>query len=180
MQGRDPASVFEILVREHSDMLVAYLRAVVRDRAAVEDLFQETMMVAWRRLDDFDRSRPFGPWLRGIASKLVLAHGRKTRRRGLVCNEVVLIRLDEQMDRLSQRRGDTFDEKISALRDCVGRLDEPYAEAVRLRYLEGRGAAHIAAQLEISREALKKRLQRARARLLDCLERNHVVSGASA
>ena len=37
----------------------------------------------------------------------------------------------------------------AALRDCVDRLDEPYAEAVRLRYLEGRGSAHIADQLEI-------------------------------
>ena len=32
------------------------------------DLFQETMVVAWRRLDDFDHTRPFGPWLRGLPS----------------------------------------------------------------------------------------------------------------
>ncbi len=45
-------TVFEILVRENADMLVTYLRAMVWNAAAVDDLFQETMLVAWRRLGD--------------------------------------------------------------------------------------------------------------------------------
>ena len=65
---------FEILVRENSRMLLVYLRSLVRDEAAIDDLFQETMMVAWRRLDQCDLGRPFGPWVRGITSRIVLAH----------------------------------------------------------------------------------------------------------
>ena len=48
-------------------MLTVFLRSRVNDEAAVDDLFQETMLVAWKRLDECDLSRPFGPWLRGIA-----------------------------------------------------------------------------------------------------------------
>ena len=70
-------TAFEILARENSRMLMVYLRSLVRDEAAVDDLFQETMVIAWRRIDDFDRSRSFGKWIRGIAGKLVLAHFRK-------------------------------------------------------------------------------------------------------
>ncbi len=54
---------FEILARENSRMLTVYLRSLVRDEAAVDDLFQEAMVVAWRRLDECDLDRPFGPWL---------------------------------------------------------------------------------------------------------------------
>ena len=43
-------TVFEILVRENAGMLTTYLRAVVWDPAVVDDLFQDTMLVAWRRL----------------------------------------------------------------------------------------------------------------------------------
>ena len=43
--------VFEILVRENEAMLMTYLRAAVRNQAVVEDLFQETMLVAWRKLN---------------------------------------------------------------------------------------------------------------------------------
>ena len=61
----DAADVFAILVREHADRLLAYLRATV-PASSVDDLFQETVLVAWRRLPDYDRARPFGAWLRGI------------------------------------------------------------------------------------------------------------------
>ena len=61
--------VFEVLMRENADMLLAFLRASVRDKHAAEDIFQETMIVAWRRMDSFDRERSFAKWLRGIAKK---------------------------------------------------------------------------------------------------------------
>ena len=51
----DAHAVFEILVRENAAMLTTYLRAAVRDAADVDDLFQEAMIVAWRRLGEFDR-----------------------------------------------------------------------------------------------------------------------------
>jgi RNA polymerase sigma-70 factor (ECF subfamily) len=53
--------VFEILVRENYPMLMTYLRAVVRDESVIDDLFQETMLIAWQKLDEYDRARPFGP-----------------------------------------------------------------------------------------------------------------------
>jgi len=54
-------AVFEILVRENQAMLMTYLRAVLHDKTVADDLFQETMLVVWQKLADYDRSRPFGP-----------------------------------------------------------------------------------------------------------------------
>jgi RNA polymerase sigma-70 factor len=166
-----PKELFEILVREHADMLTVYLRCAVRDAAQTDDLFQETMMTAWRNLDKFDRSRPFGPWLRGIAAKLILAQHRRDARRPLLCDEVVLAHLEARHVALAQTPGDTLDEKLEILRDCLAHLPELYRHAVELRYREGLRGPRLAERLEISLEAVKKRLQRARARLLACLER---------
>ncbi len=61
--NRREEMTFEILVRENTRMLTVFLRSRLDDEAAVDDLFQETMLVAWKRLDVCDLSRPFGPWL---------------------------------------------------------------------------------------------------------------------
>ena len=76
----DARKLFETLVREHADMLTVYLRASLGNSPDVDDVFQETMIVAWKRLDDFDHTRPFAPWLRGIARNLVLAQRRRRGR----------------------------------------------------------------------------------------------------
>ena len=79
MSDQKAKLAFEIIARENSRMLTAYLRTLVDDESVVDDLFQESMLVAWRRLDECDLSRPFGPWVRGIAGRLVLAHYRKRK-----------------------------------------------------------------------------------------------------
>ena len=61
--------VFSILVNENAGMLMSYLKSLVWKHDAAEDIFQETMLVAWRKIDQCDLDRPFGPWLRGIATK---------------------------------------------------------------------------------------------------------------
>jgi DNA-directed RNA polymerase specialized sigma24 family protein len=99
--------VFEILVRENQAMLLTYLRAVVRDSSAIDDLFQETMLIAWRKLEEFDRTLPFGPWLRGIAAKLMLVHFRKARAAFLSFDEQTLEHLGQQVQSISELPGDT-------------------------------------------------------------------------
>lgn len=173
----DAQSLFEILVREHADMLMVYLRSVVRDSAAVDDLFQETMLTAWRNIDRFDRERPFGPWLRGIAAKLVLAWRRKVAGQPRLCDEEVLARVDERLTQLQRLPGDTLDEKLSALRDCLRDLPVPYREAVEMRYRDALKPAAITEQLQLNAETVKKRLQRARAMLLECLTGKLAASG---
>jgi RNA polymerase sigma-70 factor (ECF subfamily) len=167
----DAKDLFEILVREHASMLTAYLRAVVRDSAAADDLFQETMLVAWRRLPDYDRTRPFAPWLRAIAARLMPAHFRKQKRAHPLAEESVLEALEVRFDQLARQPGDTFDERLDCLRDCLAKLPEHYREPVRLRYAEDLALEDAAMRLGINFETIKKRLQRARAQLLACVNR---------
>ncbi len=126
--------VFEILARENSRMLLAFLRTLVDDPAAVDDLYQETMLVAWRRLEEVDLSMPFGPWLRGVAGKLVLAHYRKQRTLPSFWSEEVLARIEGQFHAISIRAGDSWEEKTIALHECVESLSMVHQQAIRGRY----------------------------------------------
>ena len=69
--------LFEVLVRENEGPVMLLINALVRDPALADDIFQETMIVAWNKFDTYDASRPLTPWLRGIAVNLIRNAQRK-------------------------------------------------------------------------------------------------------
>lgn len=170
----DAEKLFETLVREHADMLTVYLTAALGDISDVDDLFQETMIVAWRRLDDFDQTRPFGAWLRGIARNLLLAHFRKNRQR--LQTSAVLDQLESRLAQIGLQEGDTWQEKLLLLKECVLSLPEHYRDIVTLRYFEQQAIPQVSKTLAISMAAAKKRLQRARLLVLNCMKSKLAIS----
>ncbi|KAA5540760.1 sigma-70 family RNA polymerase sigma factor [Roseiconus nitratireducens] len=159
-------------------MLLAFLRTIVDDPATIDDLYQETMLVAWRRLEEVDLSKPFGPWLRGVAGKLVLAHYRKQKALPSFWSEEVLAHIEGQFRAISIRAGDTWEEKIIALHECVEALSTAHRQAIRGRYFRGLSVEELADLLETSVDACKKRLVRARKLLAECLTRKKVFSAS--
>jgi RNA polymerase sigma factor (sigma-70 family) len=168
--------VFEILVREHTDMLAAFLRSLVMRDDVVDDLFQETMMVAWRRLADYDRTRPFGPWLRGIAARLVMAQRRRAAIDASRCTPTVLDALEQRFAALDKRPGDSFLDRAGRLRDCVDKLPDLLRETVELAYGRGLVLSEIASSVQASEEAVKKRIQRARGLLAACIDQREATT----
>ncbi len=173
----DAKSLFEILIRENTDMLVTYIRAGVRDEHAVDDLYQETVLTAWKRLDDYDRDKPIGPWLRGIAGKMVLAYYRKTGRAEQAVDDQALEWLNDRFEAIHSLSGDTLHDKLAALRECIEALPETYQRPITMRYTEQRALAEIESILNLAKETLKKRLTRGKARLAECLERKLGLAG---
>ncbi len=163
--------LFEILVREHIDSVRAFLLSSLRDPAQVEDLVQEAFLVAWRNLGRYDRALPFGPWVRGIASRLLWNHRRKEgRHRVTYVEDAELRAIELRFDRFSQLPGDTFEERIEALREGMRRLTDAQREAITLHYQHGMQCREIAERLGIGNEAVKKHLQRGRAALMRAID----------
>lgn len=168
MEARE---LFEILVRENVDSVRAFVLSSVRDPAVADDIVQEAFVVAWKILDRYDRERPFGPWVRGIASKLILSHRRKAgRSKVMYCDEEILGVLDGAFDKVQQLTGDTFDEKLDALRECMKGLSDNQRTTIAMHYEEGLQCKEIAPKLGMGVEAVKKHLQRGRSALLRCIE----------
>lgn len=167
-------NVFEVLVREHEPALTAFVRACVYDMALADDVVQESFVVAWEHFRQYDRARPFAAWLRGIARKKILSHYRSAA----TAQRHLRILADEQIsavthifDPLTNARGETFGACLKALQECVRSLGEEHREIVDRTYRRKESCVVAAAAVGVSVDALRKRLQRARDLLRQCLHR---------
>src|SRR5205085_7013535 len=72
----------ELLFRRHWPRAFRAAFLIVHDHAAAEDIAQEAFLAAIRRLDRFDRRRPFAPWLGAIVANRAIdwARARSSRR----------------------------------------------------------------------------------------------------
>ncbi len=163
-------AAFAILVREHHRGLLVYARALSGDADTAADLVQEAFLTAWRGLGDFDRSRDFGAWVRGITRNKWREHCRKHRREVDVDDET-LARWEEQMAALDQSRLSGRGTVFEALDDCLRRLPEAMAEVVQRCYFRDEDGGESATALGIDAATLRKRLQRSREALRQCLDR---------
>ena len=161
--------LFEILVRENSRMLLAFIRSIQYDHSAADDVWQETMLVAWKRIDDYDLARPFGPWLRGIAQKIVMSKYSKPGARMLVADPESMEYLSQRFESVQRLPGDTLDEKLEALRECMALLPEHERQCIEMRYSQNLMPAELCERLCLALETVKKRLVRAKQRLIDCI-----------
>src|SRR5664279_3127955 len=73
--GDDDA--FAVLVARYERKLIRVLHRLVRDEELARDLAQETFWKVYTRLDRFDTSRRFGPWLFRVGVNLGLDQLRR-------------------------------------------------------------------------------------------------------
>lgn len=155
---------FSELLRAHHRGLIAYARALVKSDAAAADLVQDASVAAWRSLAKFDPSRDFPTWMRGIIRNKWREYCRKHRHE-IALDEDTLSRLEGPFEPAADD-GALF----ARLAECRRKLPLAMAEAVRLTYDEGRSSDEIAALTGATAAALRKRLERARNALRQCLE----------
>ena len=168
----DSKNVFETLVREHISSVRAFLLSSVRNAAQAEDLVQEAFLTAWSNLARYDRTLPFGPWVRGIACRLLWNHRRKLgRSRVTFLEDDDLQALEGQFTRFDRVVGDTLVDKVDALRSGMQRLTDLQRQVIDLHYEHNLPCAEIATRLGIGSESVKKHLQRGRAALLREMDR---------
>lgn len=169
MDNTRATRVFEMLVRQNEAMLITYIRALVPDAGLSDDIFQDTMITAWRKFDQYDQSRPLGPWLRGIAANLIRNARRKQATDILVFNEPLQEFIEKAVGVLDQQPGDQWSDRIVELKTCLEQLPDRARQLIDDRYHDGLNAAQIAGKLDVSAASVRKRLQRIRDVLLKCL-----------
>jgi RNA polymerase sigma-70 factor (ECF subfamily) len=140
------------------------------DRAAADDVVQDTFVVALRRLDDFDARATMHAWLCGIA-KLKIRELRKARGRARQRSiDEVLEESDDEIDRiLSDLERTELPEQILQRRETqelvgatLSSLPPEYKAALLAKYVEQLSVGQIAAQSGRSEKAAESLLGRAR------------------
>lgn len=164
---------FAALAREHHRCLLIYARALSRNEATAADLVQDALVAAWRNIGRFDVTRDFGAWLRGIIRNKWREHLRRHKREVDV-DDATLEAWESRLTSWSGGSGTGGSDLFDALEECLGRLPEAMNEAVRRFYYRDEPGESLAASLGINAATLRKRLQRAREALRDCLDRKAI------
>ncbi|MFC1582227.1 sigma-70 family RNA polymerase sigma factor [Planctomycetota bacterium] len=160
---------FEILVRQHHRRLLAYAGSLNSDPVLAEDLVQEAFITAYRKLAAFDPSRDFGAWVRGIIRNKYREWARK--RKEPVLDDQVLAGIEEQHNAWDRAEEDGRGEALEALRECIAQLQDGLRRIVEAFYFRGDTCPLIAAATDSSEAAIRKRLERSRGLLADCVDR---------
>lgn len=163
---------FSILVREHHRPLMVYARALVFDESAAADLVQDAFLAAWKSLGRFDVTRDFGTWMRGIVRNKWRDHCRMVSRNREVTDADLEV-MEFEVSQWEEARQDGHGQVFERLEICMKRLPETLATAVKAFYYDGLDGEGVAESLKVNAATVRKRLERARSALRECLDQDH-------
>lgn len=166
---RGNTDAFGELVKRYETRVVRVIRRFVTDQEQSRDLAQEAFMRSFRRLDQFDPSRRFGPWLFRIAVNLTLDYLRKKKRSGRwsLFSESSAERLPDPPQADPRQHADLKQEIHAVLEQ----IPEKYRTVLVLRDLENFSTSEIAAITDRKEATIRWRLAEARHRFKDIWEK---------
>ncbi len=163
---------FAGLMEEHGDRLFNFGLRMCGHREDAEDIFQETFLTAFRRLEDFRGEGALRNWLFKIASSHCLKKRRLRSgqpRHHLPVEEMTPEALQPlvhgpSLASLAEVPLETMlrDELSDRLNEAISRLPEEYGIVLLLRDVEGFSTTETAGLTGLSEAAVKSRLHRAR------------------
>lgn len=173
----DNAAAFEKLVSRYQARLIAVLDHLVRSRDQAEDLAQEVFMRVYRARKSYTPGAKFSTWLFTIANNVASnARRRLARRREvtLAGDQSGAVGALEQLAKAASglmpaRQADTA-EATEVVRAAMESLNERQRMALLLSKFEGMSYEEIAATMDMSTQAIKSLLSRARNNLRMLLE----------
>ncbi|MBX3444311.1 MAG: sigma-70 family RNA polymerase sigma factor [Planctomyces sp.] len=171
-------AAFGALVQRYERRLLRVISRFVRDPDTAEDLAQETFLRVYERLDQFDSSRRFGPWLFRIGVNLTLDHFRRRKRR--IWGWLFSDRGEDQWPDPAvsdPRQAQDLQQEVQAV---VSQIAEKYRVVMILRDLENFSTSEIAAILNRREATIRWRLAEARLRFQQLWEARMGSSGVAA
>jgi RNA polymerase sigma-70 factor (ECF subfamily) len=175
-------ALFEILMRRYNQRLYRVARAILRDDAEAEDVMQHAYVESYVHLGQFAGRAAFSTWLTKIAAYEALARTRQRAKR----RTERLAEADE--DTMSTLKSSTPDpeqqalqgEARSLLEAAIEALAAPYRSVFVMRDVEGMTTTETAECLDLTDEAVKTRLHRARGLLREELFQRAGVTAPTA
>ncbi|MEM6989367.1 MAG: sigma-70 family RNA polymerase sigma factor [Myxococcota bacterium] len=160
-QGARPPPRLEDVYRAHWTFIWRSAKKMGIPTQRLEDVVQDTFVVAGQRLAEFEGRSSIKTWLYAIAFRVVQEHHRRIEREGR-----------------GSPGGATQAEPIARveaairLQQLLGELDEDKRVVFVFSELEGMSAAEIAEELGVNVNTVSSRLRLARERLQKALHRH--------
>ncbi|WP_166823218.1 sigma-70 family RNA polymerase sigma factor [Thalassoroseus pseudoceratinae] len=173
MHQANQSEEFVQQLTEHQTRLYGYVYSLLGDHSRTADVVQETNLVLWRKIDEFDPTKPFLPWAFAIARFQVLAHLRDQKRDRMLLDA----ELAETISSEAERQAETIDLVRLALRQCLQRLTDKNRELIEHRYIRSMSVADVASAAEKTVGAIKVAILRIRRQLAECVQQRTSTGG---
>jgi len=154
-------SQYEHLVRTLSGDLYRFAYWLARDDATAKDVVQETLIRAWRALDDLRDLKAAKAWLMTIVRR---EHARLFERKRLDIVDVDQAHVEDSAPSLYDQS------QVLQLRRAIAQLEPKYREPLVMQVLGGYSCAEIATALGITEAAVMTQVFRARQKLKQVLD----------
>jgi RNA polymerase sigma factor (sigma-70 family) len=175
MKSDNQRERFERCFHEHAPAIVGYALRRTSSADDAADVLAETMLVAWRRVDDLPEEPETVLWLYGIARNVLLNMVRSQRRRTRLTEKLTGLRLPHLDE---SNHGDWV--AVSQIQAVVSALPERDREILLLASTEGLSSQQIGDVLEMNSNTVRTVLHRVRRELSEQLNRiGHVHVEAS-
>lgn len=172
MKTEDMNPPDEAFIRQLTDWqnrLFGYLVTILGNVHDAHDVLQETNVVMWRKMDEFESGSNFGAWAKRCAQFQALAFLRDKKRDRHVFDEETLARLIEEDAQLVDSASGDEEQEI-ALRECLASLPDEQRRLIRDRYRDQLSVRELAGRIGKKESATKMALMRIRESLLVCIE----------
>jgi len=163
-------AAFEALARRHGPLMRATARRLTGTLADADDVVQESLMQAWKQLDQLRDPAAVKSWLLRIVGTRSIDHLRKRR------NHLALDDLENHVDAPSGQRTPDPEStavnasRVDALKSALARLPEEQRRCWVLKEFNDLSYEEIALTLNISPASVRGRLARARIALARTME----------
>ena len=167
------AALFEVVVHRHSQRVYRAARAILGNDDEAADVTQETFVRAYRKIGQFAGRAKFSTWL----TKIAVYEARARRRKR--CSRAVRPPDSVSSAKKSRSEADTAPDPERAvlarevralLEAAIEDLPEVYRPVFVMRQVEEMSTAETAEVLNLTQDAVKTRLSRARALLREKLQ----------
>ena len=149
---------FALLLARYRTPVFDFCWRMLRDRAAADDVAQETFVRAYQHLADYTPGRAaFSSWLFLIARRQCLDLLRKRNRQATDAHPA-----PDALTTRTARDEAAGHELAAAIEQAVSELPEDQRTALLLAEYEGQSTADIAAAMDASAKSIESRLYRAR------------------
>lgn len=156
---------FDSLVRRHTPRMYRVAVRILDNRTDAEDVVQDAWISAWRALRGFRGQAEPATWLYRVVTNAANAQLRRRRRAvsldAELTNGMIVVDEADRPDTAALR-----DEQSAEVHRAIAALDPSQRIPLVLREFEGLSYEEVAAVLQISPQAVRSRVHRARSAVL--------------
>ena len=152
--------------------LYQYIHVLMPRQQDAEDAMQNTLLVLWKKFDQFDPDTSFYAW----ASRVAYLEVQNLRRRNSRLATILDVGVFELISADVAARHDLLEARREAMLRCADKLNLVDRELLDLRYAPGATVKDVSRRLGRPANSVSKSLGRIRRTLWDCINQELAAS----